>query len=352
MWETQLGKAALTKTGNMYDWNKLAKAVGQKVGEGTGRRKRQQVKRIEPAKQRSPLPTMIRIPVSILSSQWNEGRPKKRINSTEAREAMRKVDKATKQLRACYTETAIQKGCIQVALALMDLVANSYCYNPFLCLQQAAIFAAQGSNGGNNDDPFKAPLPEERKCTAHEALVVIGRADCLQSLHFADEAIYLCSYVARVCRLHRDTREPDMDWNAQWKVVGICLYNLSVAIRTTRSFQEEGSRPEYFEEAIVEELKRGRADAIAVKGVLPESAVAEAFVDDQGGIEPNEEDEDDFEDNNQEQVVLGNYQYMDSDVEMGDVAGGVLSFPSNGIAASGTAGFGDSDEEEREIVAV
>ena len=345
LWETHLGKAAINKTNNVYDWNKLAKAVGQRGGDGYSKRRKQQAKPVEPVKRR-PLPTIIRIPVSELLSQWHEGKPMKQIDSQEARDVMQQVDKATKELRSCYTETAIQKGCIQVSRALLDLVAEGYCYNPFLCLQQAAIFASHGSKGGNNDLPFKAALPKERECTAPEALVVIGRADCLQSLHFADEAIYLCSYVARVCRLHRDTQETDMQWNAQWKVVGICLYNLSVAIRTNRSVQDEDSHPEYFEEDIAEELKRGRADAIAVKSLLPEIAGETTFVDDQEESEADD-DEDYTKESHQEHVaVVEKSPHVQADVEMEDVAG-VASLP-----ASAGAGFGDSDDELGEIVAV
>ena len=194
-------------------------------------------------------------------AQWNDGTAS--AISEEAIKAMLQVDVAVKQLRACFTEAAIQKGCIQVALALMELVKKGYACNPFLCLYQAAMFASNGSKGGNSDEAFKQGLPKERECTPREALVIIGNADCLQSLYFPDEAIYLCSYVARVSRLHRDKQETDMEWNAQWRVIGICVYNLSVSIRTTLSYQED--RPEYWEQSVVEELKRGRADAIALK---------------------------------------------------------------------------------------
>lgn len=352
LWDTPIGTAAITKTANMYDWNKLARSVGQRSGDGSARRSRTQpTKRMEPQKRR-PLPTMIRIPVSTLLSQWNDGRPTKRIDSEEAKQAMRKVDEATRQLRACYTETAVQKGCIQVALSLMELVDKGYCYNPFLCLQQAAIFASQGSKGGNNDQAFKQGLPKERECTPQEALVIIGHADCLQSLHFRDEAIYLCSYVARVCRLHRDRQETAMEWHAQWKVVGICLYNVSVAIRTTRLFEEEGTaRPESWEDSVVEELKRGRVDAIAIKGLLPEAA---AVIDhEEGESDELNEEEDNFDDNDREDVVHDSY--VEGEVEMVDaVDSQAYSFQPNGMLPSnggGTLG-GSDEEEEREVVAV
>jgi len=347
LWDAPLGEAAITKTARMYDWNKMAKAVGQRDKEAISKRPRtQSVKRIEPKKRRS-LPTMIGIPVSTLLSQWNDGVPTTRIDSEEAREAMRKVDEATKQLRECYTEIAVQRGCIQVALSLMELVNKNLCYNPFLCLQQAAIFAAQGSKGGNNDEAFKAGLPQETACTPDQAMVIIGRADCLQSLHFPDEAIYLCSYVARVCRLHRDRQETVMEWNNKWKVVGICLYNLSVAIRTTRSFQEEGSNPEYWDEGVVEELKRGRVDAIAVKGTLP--GVADAAVVE---TEIHEEEYDNFDDNNGVQAPVVEDSFMEGEVEMMEPDLQYTFEPQPHGMLAGSGGALSSDEEEREIVAV
>lgn len=335
----------------MYDWNKLAKSVGQRQsGAGVAKRptasRKQPVKRTQPAPaKKRPLPIMIRIPVSILLSHWNGGTPTKRIDCDEAREAMKKVDEATKLLRACYTETAVQKGCLQVALALMDLVVEGYSYNPFLCLQQAAIFAAQGSKGGNSDEGFKAGLPKERECTPREALVIIGRADCLQSLHFADESIYLCSYVARVCRLHRDREEMALEWNAQWKVVGICLYNLSVAIRTTRSFQEGKSVPENWDDVVVEELKRGRVDALAIQSTLPEATVV-AVTDHERETESNEEEADNFDDNGDIAPVIGGSFVDGSEVEMMETDVAYTFDPSGGVGAF------NSDEDEREIVAV
>jgi hypothetical protein len=218
-------------------------------------------------------------------AQWSDGTTP--AISEEAIKAMRQVDVTVKQLRACYTEAAIQKGCLQVALALMELVKKDYTSNPFLCLHQAAIFASNGSKGGNSDEAFKQGLPKERECTPLEALVIIGNADCLQSLYFPDEAIYLCSYVARVSRLHRDKQETDMEWNAQWRVIGICVYNLSVSIRTTLSYQED--RPEYWEQSVVEELKWGRADAIALRRMLSE----EDTLVDEG--EPESNDKDNFD---------------------------------------------------------
>ena len=353
LWESHIGKAAITKTASMYDWNKLARSVGQRATDGyRSTRRTQPVKRTEPSNaKRHPIPSTIRVPVSVLLSQWNEGTATKRIDSEEAKEVMRKVDTATKDLRKCFTEMAVQKGCIQVALALVELVAKGVCYNPFLCLQQAAIFASQGYKGGTSDEAFKEGLPKERECTPLEALVIIGRADCLQSLHFPDEAIYLCSYVARVCRLHRDKLETELEWNALWKVVGICLYNLSVAIRTTRSFQDDENCPEYWEETVVEELKRGRVDAMALKGSLAETEVL-MEIDHVEDSESNEEDN--FDDNGQ----VGDDQepHVDDGCPEGEVevmeSDGPFAFQPTAMLSATSGGMLQSDDEEREIVAV
>jgi hypothetical protein len=298
LWDSPLGKAAVSKPAATFDWNKLAGSVG---GRQVEVEKAIPVKRPEPTQKRPLLPSFLKIPVSALLAQWTDGTAP--TLGVEAKNAMNKVDAATKQLRACFTEAAVEKGCIQVALALMELVKKNYACNPFLCLHQAVIFASHGSKGGNSDEAFKQGLPKERECTPHEALVIIGHADCLQALYFSDEAIYLCSYVARVCRLHRDKQETDMEWNSKWRAISICVHNLSVSIRTTRSYQED--RPEYWEHSVVEELKQCRADAIALKKTLPED---DTLVD-EGEIESNGSfDHDEGQGNRND--------YMEDDVNM------------------------------------
>lgn len=277
LWDSPLGKAAVSGTAATFDWNKL---VGSGGGRRAGVEKPAFVRRSQPAKKRPLLPSFVKIPVSALLALWSDGTSP--APSVEAKNAMNKVDAATKQLRVCFTEAAVEKGCIRVALALMELVKKNYACNPFLCLHQAAIFASHGSKGGNSDEAFKQGLPKERECTPQEALVIIGHADCLQALYFSDEAIYLCSYVARVCRLHRDKQETDMEWNSRWRVISICVHNLSVSIRTTRSYQED--RPEFWEQSVLEELERCRADAISLRTTLPEE---ESFVDEEE-IESND----------------------------------------------------------------
>lgn len=191
----------------------------------------------------------------------------------EAKEAMDKVHLATKQLRHCFTSNATEKASAQVAVALLELASDEQCQNPIICIQHAAMFASQGSKGGNNDERFRKALPvSEAECTPLEALMVLGRADCLHATYFPNEAAFLCSYVARVCRLHRDRLQPELEWTPQWKVIGILAYNLSVAIRySMRSlFDTDAQRLalRLWDREVVEELERCRADAISWKKQL------------------------------------------------------------------------------------
>ena len=298
---------------------------------------------------------MVKIPVSALLTQWREGRTdsNRTVDKEQAQAAMRQVDVAVKQLRACYTEAALQRSSIQVALALLDLVIKELCSNPFLCLQQAAMFASNGAKGGNNDEHFKEGLPVDRECTPQEALVIIGRADCLQCLQFPDEAIYLCSYVARVCRLHRDRQEPELPWNAQWRVISILAYNLSVAIRTTQRQQADrsGSRIDYWENSVVEELQRGRGDALAVKKSLTQDG---AIVDDDAGGGDSSE-EDNFENVIHDEEDDEDGQRVDDYDEEGDdemLAQGTIPMHAMFSNTAVELSSDDDDNGNREFVAV
>ncbi len=224
-------------------------------------------------KDRSTLTHVVKLPAMEMLKEWNTDRIESTPTQTfsiEARKAMDRVHVATKQLRHCFTSSATEKASSQVAVALLDLAANNHCQNPILCIQHAAMFASQGSKGGNNDEHFRKALPHSvTECTPLEALLILGRADCLQATYFPNEAAFLCSYVARVCRQHRDRLQPELEWTPQWKVVGILAYNLSVVIRfTMRSLFETDAQKtalRLWERDVVEELERCRADAISWK---------------------------------------------------------------------------------------
>ena len=231
----------------------------------------------------SPLEKLVKIPVEILLKEWNvsddfDGSEDEDIDfklnrwsqniSGAATLAMKRVDFTLRKLRQSATIVGLQKSSLQVAVALLDLVSMKECQNPFLCLHQAALFASQGSKGGNYDEEFKKPLPEESECTPFDCLSILGRADCLRAIHFTNEAIFLCSYVAKVCRLHRD-RKSDFPWTPKWRVIAILMYTISVAIDATIcSFMEGETRRsalESWENEVKGERGRGRSDAIALQ---------------------------------------------------------------------------------------
>jgi hypothetical protein len=185
-----------------------------------------------------------------------------------AAQAMNKLHTSMQELRMCFTEHSVEKSSLQASEALVELVEFSR--NPFLCLQQAAIFAGQAIKGGNSNLTFKVPLPRQDACTPLEALVILGRADCLQAVYFCPEAAFLCSYVASVCARHRKPGEAHLAWNERWKIVCILAYNVSVMIRHTALviLQEQDKRDEItmqWQHDNVEELERGRADGMRWK---------------------------------------------------------------------------------------
>jgi hypothetical protein len=186
-----------------------------------------------------------------------------------AQECMEKVDRVTNQLRGCYTETAFEKVSLQVAVALLELSSQPACNDPFTCLQHAAMFASQATKAGTSDMVFRKAIPKVEECTPLEALSVLGRADCLHAIYFPNEAAFLCSFVARACRLHRDREQSKYEWNDLWKIVAIYAYNVSVMIRTTVSTvlgkQMQKSFYTMWERDVVEELERGRSDGWAWK---------------------------------------------------------------------------------------
>ena len=156
----------------------------------------------------TPLAKLVKVPVELLLREWNgreafeesedEDVVDMRLNrwsqsvSGPAKLAMKRVDYTIKKLRESATINTLQRSSLQVAAALLEVVSTKECQNPFLCLHQAAVFASQGAKGGNNDEQFKKPLPEESLCTPVDALLTLGRADCLRAIHFTNEAIFLC----------------------------------------------------------------------------------------------------------------------------------------------------------------
>ena len=316
MWGSDIGEAASTLTG--FDEWRLTTGVGPDsvrappASTKTPRRRKKSEKAIEKKVQewikgtgKPTIRSFVALPTNELRKTWradiDSALLAQHANDQEtqqrARECMQKVHKATQQLRACYTEMAMEKASIQVTIALLELASQPACYDPFVCLQQAAMYASQAPKAGNSDMAFRHSLPEMEKCTPIEALNALGRADCLHSVYFPNEAAFLCSYVAKVCRLYRDREQPDYEWNGQWKVVAIYAFNVSVMIRTTVSTVLDKTMQKSFlsmwERDVVEELERGRSDGMLWKRSLYQSGLESDLeegegVEEEGGHEEEE----------------------------------------------------------------
>jgi len=238
---------------------------------------------------KSPFSKIIKISAEVMLREWNgketfedsdedDDEIDRRLNkwtnsfSAPSQHAMKKLDYSIQKLRHCATINSLQKASLQVSLSLLDVAATKECRNPFLCLNQAAVFSAQGPKGGNNDEPLKKPLPKETDCSPEDALQVLGRADCLRAIHFTSEALFLCSYAARVCCLHRDKKELHHPWTPKWRIIGIMVYTISVGIDSIIfSIMQGDARKtmlDSWEKSIKAEIGRGRSDAIAMQKAL------------------------------------------------------------------------------------
>jgi hypothetical protein len=181
---------------------------------------------------------------------------------------MKKVDDAMQNLRKSRTLNSLERASIDVAVALITVMAYDECENPFVCLQQAAMFAGLGSKRGNNDESFKIFLPLKHKCTPLEALNILGRADCLRAIHFLHEAQFLTSWVASVCNSHRANMD-SLPWNSRWQVIGIMTYTVSSLIEeTSDALYNNNPVPEAslrkWEDMTKEEIRSGKTDALAL----------------------------------------------------------------------------------------
>jgi hypothetical protein len=191
--------------------------------------------------------------------------------SKDAQNSMKAVDNAMKNLRKSRTLNSLERASIDVAVALIGLTAHEDCENPFVCLQQAAMFAGLGSKRGNNDDAFKRFLPLKNKCTPLEALNILGRSDCLRAIHFLHEAQYLCAWVASVCHSHRDRLQENLPWNSRWSVIGITTYTVSTIIEETSEALKQDN-PDFgalreWDDIAIEEIRCGKYDALNILNV-------------------------------------------------------------------------------------
>ena len=183
---------------------------------------------------------------------------------------MRELNSSVAKLRVCYSIQAVEKASLSIASLLLQLVSCSGCRNIFLCLQQAAMFASHAPKGGTSDHHFHARLPSPEACTPRDALLVIGRADCLNSLHFCQEAAFLCSYVANVCSLHRASKFNPLIWDERWSLLSSLNYDLSISIRNVAGalLQDQVTKDDTtgtWGVAVIEEFRRARDDGVLMK---------------------------------------------------------------------------------------
>ena len=273
MWDSDIGEAATTIAAH-DEWQLVnGDSKYQPIDENAPKRVRKSFKKSLNEKiknwiEGSRSPTFIPIPNIELKMVWKQTdflqEMQTETHISRAKEQMQIVHKATADLRSCYTHTAAEKACLNLSIALLEVAAVPTCHDPFNCLQQAASFASQATKSGNSDTVYRRRLPELTQCTPREALIILGRADCLQAVYFPNEAAFLCSFVARVCRLHRNSAEADYEWNDRWRIVAIYGYNVSVMIRTTVSSILNQTMQVAFRAAwerdVVEELERGKQD--------------------------------------------------------------------------------------------
>ena len=247
-------------------------------------------------KKSSPLTKLVKVPASVLLKVWTGKAPSEEYEKEDesglelnkwtddcsgpAKHAMKELDYSLTLFDQCGTIRALQQANLKVAECLLDVACQKECQNPFLCLHQAAVFASQGSKGGDNDDKFKKELPKRKEdCTVNQALSILGRADCLRAIHFTTEAMYLCSFVASVCRLHRDKKEREHCLTPKWIVVGIQMYLVSVAINGSLHSLMDEEEAKYaimngWDKATRKEIERARSDA---KVVLQQARISPGF---------------------------------------------------------------------------
>lgn len=305
LWDSDIGEAASSLSG--FDEWKLLKRMDldEAMDQLTKKHKRKKVKSDKVIERKvkewirgtdkPTLQSFVSLPTQAMRTAFFEDAKEPARDEKEAAvQCMKKVHTSIEKLRACYTESAIEKASLHISVAFLELASLPGCFDPFCCLQQAAMFASQACKAGNSDMAYREKLPEKTECTPLQALVILGRADCLHSVYFPNEAAFLCSYVALICRLHReneDCEEAYLEWNVQWKIVAVYAYNVSVMIRTTVSTvldkQQQKTFLSMWERDVVEELERGRSDGWVWKRALSGGG---------GGLLPIEEnDADDFE---------------------------------------------------------
>lgn len=107
-------------------------------------------------------------------------------------------------------------------------------------------------------------MPRPNKASALEALVILGRADCMRAVHFVESAQFLCSWVARVCTVRRSNLEEELPWTSRWRVIGAYLAFVSANVDGTAA--ELDIELTELEEAVTQEIENGKSDARTILG--------------------------------------------------------------------------------------
>ena len=179
-----------------------------------------------------PMSNLIALPLSMIGREWRKLRNEYGVNHAPScsKELMSRLDANVKKLRASHTAHVIEIVSLRVSSDLLQLAACPDCSNPFLCIQQAAMFAGQAPKVGASDLAFHAKLAKPDACTPLEALLTLGRAESMLSVQFYQEAAFLCNFVANVCSRHRNP-EGRGQQDTRWIIVASLAYDLSVMIR-------------------------------------------------------------------------------------------------------------------------
>lgn len=215
-----------------------------------------------------PLSNAVCIPPAMLLKMWTVASSEGTADE-EGIHLMKQLDSSIRRLRKCHSELNVANMAVIVAADLIKLASSPSCRNPFVCIQHAVMFASQGRKGGTTVDVFKSPLPKHHECQPWQALVILARADCLQTVYFYEEAAYLCAFVATVCSLHRDNDVPELEWNEKWDVVALQTYNLSVFLRAAANtiVREHGKKHEtsiQWDDKVKEELQHARSTGVSM----------------------------------------------------------------------------------------
>ena len=386
MWNSTVGTCIMTEP-ERKEWNRfvntrltfegLPLAEDPSVDEPRRRRKPSQPPRIKVAKA-SALPpparsdviqNTIRLSSSALLNEWlkefDSGTDEEEKDlAAVAKEAMAALDEALKALHKSTTLPSMQKSSLKVASALLNVANQPSCYNPFQCLQHAVMFASNGPKLGKNDVSFKKALPlNDLQCSPIEALMILGRADCLRALHFTDEAIFLCGHVLSLCGKQRERIPPAAgvaltpSLPSKWSAVNAYAYMVSIATDSTLSCllhacNREVTTMNWNKEAL-EEIAHGRAAAMRIGGisdlplissVQPRAAISNTNVNPPVGAGQRQDEAEQYE------------EYEDVEPEgtsgVGAASSGTVPSGLEELSNEDYYAGGDDEDDQVEMVAV